>query len=79
MEGSRGGQGEEVRTEPSRRREFLSWVGGISGKPLLIVIIDEENEEKFQGRIVYFYKLLWISSGRGNNLNFGLPMPITFA
>ena len=61
MEGSRGGLGEEVRTGPSRRREFLSWVGGISGKPLLIAIIDADNQEKFQGLVDFFNKLLWIS------------------
>jgi len=30
--------GEEVRAEPSRRNGYHSWEGGVSGKPLLVIV-----------------------------------------
>jgi hypothetical protein len=45
--GSRRGIGEEVRTGPSARKGNLSWAGGNSGKPLLVVHMMHEKEKSY--------------------------------
>jgi hypothetical protein len=38
--GSRGDLREEIRVGPSKRSEYLSWKELVSGKPLLVTVID---------------------------------------
>ena len=81
LRGVQGGSREEVRTEPSRRREFLSWVGGISGKPLLIVIIDAGGRKRIHGRPEFFPQITVVTVDipvRINCLNFCPHLPAIF-
>lgn len=50
-------------------------MGGISGKPLLIVIIDAEKWKRFHGRIYFFSQITVDFSGQRIGLNFRLPLP----